>query len=91
MSVTVRVPPYWRKLTERQAELGADGGTVGEVLADVVRQFPKLRERMYGDDGTLAGNLSVFVNHVSIRRRDGEQTKVSPGDLLMIVLAIAGG
>ena len=91
MSVTVRVPPYWRKYTGKQAELTAEGATVGEALADIVRQYPDIADRMYGEDGALARNLSVFLNRESISRRDGEETPVSPGDLLMIVLAVAGG
>ncbi|MBM3471830.1 MAG: MoaD/ThiS family protein [Armatimonadetes bacterium] len=91
MSVTVRVPPYWRRHTGRRADVSAEGATVGEALADVVRQHPELGPLLYGDDGELAAGLSVFLNRESITRRDGERTPVSPGDSLMVVLAIAGG
>jgi len=91
MSVTVRVPPYWRRHTDRRADVLAEGATVGEALADVVRQYPDLGKLVYGDNGQLAGGFSVFLNRESIARRDGTRTPVSPGDSLMIVLAIAGG
>jgi len=91
MAVTVRVPPYWRRHTDRNAEVRAEGATVGEALADVVRQYPELGNLIYGEDGRLAGGVSVFLNRESIARREGKQTPVSPGDLIMIVLAMAGG
>ena len=91
MPVTVRIPPYWRKLTGRQADVAADGTTVGDVLADVVRRFPDLQGLVFGEDGQLARNIAVFLNRESINRRDGEQTPVAPGDHLMVVLMIAGG
>jgi molybdopterin converting factor small subunit len=91
MAVTVRIPPYWRRHTDRKADLAAEGATVGEALADVVRQYPDLRDLVYGDGGEPAGGISVFLNRESINRRDGVATPVLPGDSLMIVLAIAGG
>ena len=91
MTVTVRVPPHWRRHTGRKADVSAEGATVGEALTDVVRQYPELGKLVYGDDGQLARGISVFLNRESIGRRDGERTPVSPGDSLMIVLAIAGG
>jgi adenylyltransferase/sulfurtransferase len=91
MAVTIRVPPYWRRHTDRKADLTAEGATVGEALADAVRQYPDLGKLVYGADGQLAGGFSVFLNRESINRRDGEATPVSPGDVLMVVLAIAGG
>jgi molybdopterin synthase sulfur carrier subunit len=91
MAVTVRVPPYWRKYTNRQADVEAEGATVGEVLADVVRQHPQLGPLVYAEDGRLAGSISVFLNRESVSRREGQQTPVSPGDRMMIVFAMAGG
>ncbi len=91
MAVTVRIPPYWRRYTDRQADLSLEGTTVGEVLEDLARRFPELRERLFGAGGELAGNVSVFLNQESIARRDGRLTPVSAGDRVTVVLAIAGG
>jgi len=91
MAVTVRVPPYWRKYTDRQADIAVEGSTVGEVLADLARRFPELHERLYTADGEIQGNLSVFLNRESVSRRGGVNTPVSPGDQVMVILAISGG
>lgn len=91
VGVTVRVPPYWRQYTNRQADVVARGGTVREVLEDLCRQFPPLRSRLFTDDGRLATNVSVFLNREAVRRREGECTPVAPGDRIMVILAIAGG
>jgi molybdopterin converting factor small subunit len=91
MAVIARVPPYWRKHTDRQADVLVEGSTVGEVLEDLARRFPELRERLFPAPGELAGNLSVFLNQESVVRRGGLQTPVSAGDRVTVILAIAGG
>ncbi|MGQ9730212.1 MAG: MoaD/ThiS family protein [Candidatus Zipacnadales bacterium] len=91
MAVIVRIPPYWRRFTDRKAEVMTEGETVGQVLANIGRQYPDLQERLFTNTGELATNVSLFLNRESVARQEGLQTPVAAGDVLMIVLAIAGG
>ena len=91
MSATVRIPSALRKLTNGQAELTAEGGTVRELLASLGKANPALLARITGDDGDIRQFLNVFVNGSDIRFEDDLDTKVESGDEVSIVPSIAGG
>jgi sulfur-carrier protein len=85
----VRIPPTLRVETQGQAALEADGDTVGELLDDLTSRFPQLRERIY-DDGRLASFVNVYVGGEDIRTREGLETPVSGGTVILLP-AMAGG
>ena len=60
---TVRIPTPLRQAARGNAEVKVAGDTVDDVIADLERQFPGLKERLV-DDG---GELRRFIN---IRRAD---------------------
>ena len=52
MPVEVRLPTMLRGDAAGQASVKANGGTVGEVIDDLVRQFPRLGGKIVTDDGS---------------------------------------
>lgn len=88
---TVRIPTSLRKLTQGQEEVGAAGKTVGEVIADLEKNFPGLRERICDESGQLRRFVNVFVRDEDIRFLQNLDTPVAEKDELSIVPAIAGG
>ncbi|NQU11464.1 MoaD/ThiS family protein [bacterium] len=91
MAVKVRIPTPLRKLTGNQDTVQAAGASVQEVLADLERQHPGLRERLYDDQGALRRFVNVYVNDEDIRFGQGQGTAVKDGDEVSIIPAIAGG
>jgi sulfur-carrier protein len=91
MAVTVRIPTPLRSLTRGQAEVQASGTTVGEVVADLERQYAGLRERLMEDGGELRRFINLYVNGEDIRFLQGTITALKDGDEVSIVPAIAGG
>lgn len=91
MSVNVRIPTPLRNLTGQKDTVQARGGTVGEVIDDLQRQFPGLRERLCDDKGELRRFVNVYLNDEDIRFLKGRETPVKEGDDLSIIPAIAGG
>ncbi len=91
MSVSVLIPSALRAFVDRQSEIGAEGATVGEVLAHVAAQYPDLKHQIYEDDTNLRGFVNVFVDGTNIRKLNGLDTPVAAGAAVMIVPAIAGG
>lgn len=91
MPVQVRVPTPLRGLTGNQAKVTASGSNVREVLGDLDRQFPGLRQNLYEEGGALRSFINVYVNDDDIRHLDGESTRVQDGDEISIMPAIAGG
>jgi molybdopterin synthase sulfur carrier subunit len=91
MPLTVRVPTPLRSLTKGAAEVQAQGDTVADVVEDLERQFPGLRERLLDESGELRRFVNIYVNEDDIRFLDGKKTALKTGDQVSIVPAIAGG
>ena len=91
MSVSVRIPTPLRKLTANQDTVTGEGANVAEVLADLERRYPGLRERLYDESGALRRFVNIYLNDEDVRFLDGDATAVKDGDELSIVPAIAGG
>lgn len=91
MPVRVRIPTPLRSLTKGSAEVEASGDSVADVIEDLERQFPGLRERLLDESGALRRFVNIYVNEDDIRFLDGVKTVLKPGDQLSVVPAIAGG
>ena len=91
MGVTVRVPTPLQRLTNGQGEVSCEGRTVTDVLGDLERRYPGVKERICDQDGKLRRFVNVFVNETDIRFLQGDQTAVKDGDEVSIIPAIAGG
>ena len=83
----VLIPGALRSYTG-QSWVEADGATLGEVLADLERQFPGIRFRMIDEQDRTRPNMRFFV--------DGAATfdlsrSLRPTDTLQIVQALSGG
>ena len=91
MSIKVRIPTPLQKLTQSQAEVSASGATIKDVLADLEKQFPGIKERLYDEKGSLRRFINFYVNNEDIRFLKSDETPVKSGDEVSIVPAIAGG
>jgi len=91
MAITVRIPTPLQKLTNSQAEVSATGSTVKDLLADLEKQFPGIKERLYDEQGKLRRFINFYVNNEDIRFLQGEETVIKEGDEISVVPAIAGG
>ena len=91
MPVMVRIPTPLRSLTKGSAEVQANGDTVDDVVHDLERQFPGLRDRLMDEKGELRRFINLYVNEEDVRFLDGRTTSLKEGDTVSIVPAIAGG
>ncbi len=91
MPVTVRIPTPLRSVTKGNADVQAKGDTVDELIGDLERQFPGLRERLVDELGELRRFVNIYVNQEDIRFMDNRATTLKDGDEVAIVPAIAGG
>ena len=88
---TVRIPTPLRKLTQGLEEVKAQGATVSELLVDLEKQYPGLRERLFDDKGQVRRFVNIFANDEDIRFLQNLDTPVKDSDEISIVPAIAGG
>ena len=91
MPVEVRLPTVLRQHAGGQPSVQANGGSVGEVLEDLVRQFPPMRGQVITEDGTLHKFVNVYLNDDDVRYLDRLDTKVPDDSVISILPAVAGG
>jgi molybdopterin synthase sulfur carrier subunit len=90
METIVRIPTPLRTLTGGADEVTAAGGTVGEVIDDLERKHPGIRDRLLDAKG-IRRFVNVYVGEEDVRFLDGLKTALKAGDQISIVPAIAGG
>jgi sulfur-carrier protein len=91
MPVQVRIPTPLRRFTAGSEQVGATGSTVANVVDDLERQFPGIKERLCDADGNVRRFVNLYLNGDDIRFLSNLETNVKDGDELSIVPAIAGG
>jgi sulfur-carrier protein len=69
--------------------MDCEGTTVAEALADCVAREPRLRDRVYRDDGSVW--VGVFLNGKNVRQVGGLDSQINDGDEIRILPPIAGG
>jgi molybdopterin synthase sulfur carrier subunit len=90
METIVRIPTPLRTLTGGADEVTATGGTVGEVIEDLEKKHPGIRDRLLDEKG-VRRFVNIYVGEEDVRFLDGLKTGLKPGDQVTIVPAIAGG
>ena len=88
---TVMIPPVLRPQTGGDAEVAAQGSTVGEVLRALADAHPGTRSQLFADGGDLNRYVNVYLNDEDVRVLDGLETPVSSSDTVVILPAMAGG
>jgi sulfur-carrier protein len=87
---TVKVKlPVGMKTADGQGEVACEAATVGEALEKAIAVEPRLRGRIFRDDGRVWAG--VFVNGRNIRAHGGLGTELAEGDTMKIVPPISGG
>jgi molybdopterin synthase sulfur carrier subunit len=90
MAITVRIPTPLRTLTGGADEVSIDGATVGELIDNLEKKHPGIRERLCDEKG-VRRFVNIYANEEDIRFLDNLSTKLRDGDSVSIVPAIAGG
>lgn len=90
MSVKVHLYSGLKEFTGGQNVAEVQGTTVGECLADLVGQFPRLKRELFDEDGQLATKILVSINLKSAYPEELGKP-VDSEDELYIVRVIAGG
>ncbi len=89
--VKIIIPQPMRQHTDGNNEIKCEGSTVSEVLLNLDKDYPALKERIKDEDGKIRRFINIFVNGKDIRLSDGEDTPLKEDDEISILPAIAGG
>jgi len=86
----IRIPPMLRGEVGGAREVRAEGGTVRELLDDLMHRFPSLRPQLVADD-EIAPYVNVYLEGEDVRTLDGLDTSVDHGSTVILLPAMAGG
>jgi MoaD family protein len=90
-SVEVRIPTILRSYTGGQKAVTGSGETLTALLDDLETRHGGLRERLVTSEGGLHRFVNVYVNDEDVRFLGGLSTKLSDGDSVTVLPAVAGG
>jgi molybdopterin converting factor small subunit len=87
----IKIPPVLRAHTDGEAEVTADGGTVGDVLRNLAEAHPGTKDQLFSPEGELNRYVNVYLNDEDVRVLEGLETSASDADTVVILPAMAGG
>src|SRR5262245_46345599 len=90
MAVTVSIPTILRSHTGGEKMVAASGNTLAEVIDHLEANHGGLKARLV-KEGSLHRFVNVYVNDEDVRFSGGLEAKVSDGDTVTILPAVAGG
>ena len=89
--VKVRIPSPLQKITQNKQEVTAEAKNIKELIADLEKQFPGLKERLLDESGKIRRFINFYVNDEDIRFLKQDETLLEDGNEVSIIPAIAGG
>ena len=87
----IRVPNVISYYTDKQTEFEVSGSTALEAVQSAVEKYPQLKFHVFDKDGNLRRHMYLFVNDVSVKELNGNETAVGEKDIVRILAAAAGG
>lgn len=91
MAIDVIIPTPLRGMTNNLDTVQAEGATIIDVIDNLNKQFPGIKERLADDQGNLRRFVNIYINGEDVRFLEDKATPVKDGDEISIVPAIAGG
>lgn len=91
MAIEVRIPTILRTYTGGAKTVEGSGDTLDALLSDIDVKHPGLRGRLVTEEGSLHRFVNVYVNDEDVRFTGSLETKISDGDSVTVLPAVAGG
>ena len=88
---TLKFPPSMKFYVDGQTEFEVNGGTVGELVDDLLERYPGLKTHLIDSKGELRRYFNFFVNGVHIRELQGLETPLKDDDKVILMASAAGG
>jgi molybdopterin synthase sulfur carrier subunit len=91
MAITVKIPTPLQKLTKNQAEVKINGADIKEIIENLEKDYPGIKDRICDENGKVRKFINIYVNEEDVRFLQQDKTPVKDGDEISIIPAIAGG
>ena len=89
--VTVRIPTPLRPYTQGADEARAEGATVADAMRALGMAHGGLLARVLTPEGEPRQFVNIYLGSRNVCTLQGMATRVSEGDVISIVPAVAGG
>ena len=90
MSVAVSIPTILRSYTGNARSVEASGESLKNLISDLDSKFPGLGERLL-ENGQLRRFVNIYINDEDVRFIGSLDAKLTDGDAVTILPAVAGG
>jgi molybdopterin synthase sulfur carrier subunit len=91
MAIDVRIPTILRTYTGGAKAVSGAGDTLADLLVNLDSAHPGLRGRLITAEGGLHRFVNIYVNDEDVRFLGSLEAKLSDGDTVTILPAVAGG
>ena len=91
MAVTIQVPGVLRTCCEGASELSVPASSLRAALEEIERRHPALYRSICDETGSVRRHVNLYVNTSDMREREGLDTALAPGDVVLIMPAVSGG
>ena len=90
MPVKVHVHATHRQYTNGLEVVEVAGGTVGECLNHLIKQYPGMEKALFAKKDKLLNTIEVYVNHTSAHPNELVKP-IKDGDDIHLIVMLAGG
>ncbi len=90
-TVIFLLPPALREFAGGEEKVRVHGQSVGEALLALAAAYPLVGARVMGPGGELRRHVNLFLGERNIRDLQGLDTRLSAGDAIFVIPAVAGG
>jgi adenylyltransferase/sulfurtransferase len=88
---SVYIPTPFRSYTGNRTNVEVEAADIAELLANLDARFPGFRNLCSDASGAIPAHINIYVNNKEISTLDGAKTKLSEGDQVAVIPALAGG
>jgi molybdopterin converting factor small subunit len=90
MAVKVHIHATHRQYTNGLEVVEVTGGTVGECLNYLIKQYPGMEKALFAKKDKLLNVVEVYVNHTSAHPNELVKP-IKDGDDIHLLVMLAGG
>ena len=91
MPVKIRIPTALKKFSDNKEYITVSYGKVSSILKNIQTKYPRLYNKIFDDEWKLKGYIILYLDEKDKKDVVNEDTIVSDGKKLRIILAISGG
>jgi adenylyltransferase/sulfurtransferase len=87
----ILIPSALQAFANGKYELDITGGTVREIVVNLLMQYPLLKKHLLNDRGELRRTINIYKGMEDTRLLQGMATRVTPWEEVCFVPSVAGG